>query len=118
MKRFSEYRSDLILEFANIGPATHRLGVNFKMHIMQIGDVSKLPHGPRVKFFNNEHEFVVTLEEEPRIIGKCPLSIGDAEKLRVSVKHYRSAFLQFWHDPKMDQDELRLAMDNLDKQRI
>jgi hypothetical protein len=63
---------NLILEFANFEPEEHKLGTDLKMHIMQPGD-KKLKHGPRIKLFNNEHDFTISISND---INKIKV-IGD-----------------------------------------
>lgn len=102
-------------EMANIGPKSHRFGVDVKLHLLQPG-TRKLSHGPRVKVFRGTDEFVITLNTDPdkmRIIGTSFLNSQETKRVFRNVVKFRSAFLQFWNDPKMDTDELHDLMDDL-----
>jgi len=116
-----EYERDnkLILEFSNIGPKTHKFGVDVKLHLMQPDNKDKLKHGPRVKIFKTKpgFDFTITLEKVPRVIGDWKKLVSEKEKniLMQKIEHYREAFLKFWNDPGMTSDEFKDLMDEIDK---
>lgn len=109
--------NELILEFANLEPEEHNFGSNLKMHVMQPGD-RKLQHGPRVKFFNNEHEFSVSISknlDDIKVIGDYTKLITTRElnKIRINVHKYHIPLLTFWNDPKMTTKALLKMMEEV-----
>ncbi len=65
------------------------------------GKVSK--HAPRVKVSNvhgrfaHDDNFVVTVEHEPRVIGKCKLSGEHLDSVRDWVKLNHEHLVKVWH---------------------
>lgn len=109
---------NLILEFANFEPEEHKLGSNLKMHIMQPGD-KKLQHGPRIKLFNNESDFTITISSDInkiKVIGNYANLISDStlKKIKTNAVKYSSAFLKFWNDPLMTTKALLREMKKID----
>lgn len=107
MKRSkSEQLIELILEMANFGPKDHKLGIDIKFHCLQPGN-KKLKHGPRLKVFRGNQEFVLTIENEPKIIGDSNwLNKKELEKTIKFVSLNKDAFLKFWNDSSMVASEL------------
>jgi hypothetical protein len=110
----------LIEEFANIGPRSHKWGVDVKLHLMQPED-KKLQHAPRIKVFrgswtNYGENFTITLTEKPFIVGdyKKVVTSREMKMLMNNVVKYRIPLLNFWYDSHRDLDELRDQMDIID----
>lgn len=108
-----ERENDLILEFANIEPYEHNLGIDVVMHIMQPGD-KKLKHGPRAKFFSHgsKEEFCVSINDHPKFIGnyRALISERDANKLLQEIVIFKIPFLNFWYDSRMTTGMLAKEM--------
>ena len=107
-----ELENTLILEFANIGPKKHKFGVSINMHIMQPDD-KKLKHGPRIKFFDNNSNFSISISDTPKVIGKWKELVSEHE-LNVLVENvikFKIPFLNFWYNSKMLVDDLEEQME-------
>lgn len=109
-----EKENKLILEFANIGPKTHKFGVDIIFHVMQPGD-KKLKHGARAKFMkrNTNEEFCITISDDPKVIGNWKELVTQSELTTLigNIKNFKIPLLNFWYDSKMDTDELAEQMD-------
>ena len=105
-----EEENKLILEFSNIGPKTHKFGIELTMHIMQPDINMKLKHGPRAKFFKrgSNDEFCITINNNPKVVGKWDKLVSQHEcnVLLSNIKKFKVPLLNFWYDPKMNTDEL------------
>lgn len=112
-----EKENNLILEFANMSPAQHKLEVNLGLHVMQPTD-KKLKHGPRAKFFsinNPKDNFCITINDNPKVIGKYDklISERDLNKLVQHITQFKIPLLNFWYNPYMFTDELERQMDKV-----
>lgn len=108
---------ECLIEMSNIGPRTHRFGVDIKLNILQPGD-RKIQHGPRVKIFRGSDEYYITLNKDKskmKVGGNVFLNKKDANIVFKNVVKYRNDFLKFWNDKEMTSDELRDLMDSTDK---
>lgn len=105
-----------LFEMANIGPKTHKFGIDVKLNILQPGD-RKISHGPRIKVFRGDKDFSITLNKDAskmKIVGKSFLSPKETKTVLTKVSKYRNAFLNFWNNQQMTTDELREEMDAID----
>ena len=114
---------EVIMDMANIGPRSHKFGVNLKMHILQPGN-KKIQHGPRVKFFKKGLEFSgfsISLNEDSSKIKfisgsyKTLINTTELNSLIEKIQKYRIPLLNMWNDPDMTQDELLDQMELIDQ---
>ncbi len=114
---------EVIMDMANIGPRSHKFGVNLKMHILQPGN-KKIQYGPRVKFFKKGLEFSgfsISLNEDGSKIKfisgsyKTLINTTELNSLIERIQKYRIPLLNMWNDPDMTQDELLDQMELIDQ---
>lgn len=111
----------ILLEMANVPNRVHEFGVDVKLNLLQPGKrIHK--HAERVKVFRGDQEFVVDLRENPNEIkvrtGEIFLNKTDLKKVLDGIKRYRVPFFIFWYSPKMDLDELKDLMNQVDAGRL
>jgi len=125
MKKFKKYIEDqqlikeeeLILEFATIGPKSHKFGVDVKLHIMQPGD-KKLQHAPRVKIIKKGVNGDMSIRiDNQEVIGDYTkfMTSKELKIIKSKIVHYKNAFLNFWNDPDMDSDEFLDMFSQIDR---
>ena len=102
------YEKNLVLEMANMQPK--RTGLNYTIHVMSKGGAK---HGPRVKVsnvaggFSHDDNFTVTVEKNPRIVGKCKLKTEHMNDIVDWVLLNHDHLHKVWnHGHEMDIDEV------------
>jgi hypothetical protein len=93
------YEDKLLMEMANIQPDESGLG-----HIINIVSKGGAKRGARIKVSNvpgryaHDDNFVVTLEQEPRIIGNCKLKHDHLDHIKDWVKLNKDHINKVWND--------------------
>ena len=105
----------LLLEMANLQP--RETGLASIIHVCSKGGAK---HGPRVKVSNiagtyhHSDNFSITLENEPRIIGKCKLKSEHLDNITDWVKLNREHLNKIWNSgDTMTSDEVSAGFNKL-----
>lgn len=123
----SKSATDMIVEFSNISPHVHHLGIDIKLQVAQPVD-REYPHAPHVKIFritpDEPETFIIRLSQNPNGVVLQQGRFGGLmnreqfKRVLAFVKKYRIPLLNLWYRPGAAILELQDEISAIDRGEV